>query len=340
MLRKVVASIVSLAMLAGVSAMAGEKNYPPAPDYYSTILPDDSGKVKPIDKKSEKPIKIAVFGMESNPFWIPVKAGVDQAREELKDKNCTVDWIVPGRDLTADIIGPAIESAMVQQYDAVSLPAGDSGIAPFIDKAVKSGMVIAAFNSDIDKKNMRLFCVGADSVYQGQQAAKAMGEALGGKGKVAVITGYFSVESHEGRRKGFVDELAKLYPNIEIVGEVENRDAADVAYTQAKDFMNAFPDLNGMYVTAGGPFGAGNAIKDENKQDRIKLVCYDFVEENMKLVKEGVVYAVIGQQPDAQGHDPVIRLYNYIVGGVVPPAGRILTRADVVTKDNIDQFWP
>ena len=34
-----------------------------------------------------------------------------------------------------------------------------------------------------------------------------------------------------------------------------------------------------------------------------------------------------------------IRLYNYLVGGVVPPAGRLLTRADFVTKDNISQFY-
>jgi len=257
--------------------------------------------------------------MENNPFWIPVRAGVDKAREELKDKNCTIDWIVPGRDLTADVVGPAIESAVVQRYDAIALLAGDSGVAPFINKAYQAGVVVATFNSDVDRENKRIFCVGADSVYQGKQAAKAMGEALVGKGKVAVITGYFAVESHEGRRKGFVDELARLYPDIEIVGEVENRDAADVSYTQAKDFMNAYPDLVGMYVTAGGPFGAGNAIKDENKQSQIKLICYDFIEENMKLVQDGVVYAVIGQQPEAQGHDTIIRLYNYMVGGVVPP---------------------
>jgi hypothetical protein len=59
----------------------------------------------------------------------------------------------------------------------------------------------------------------------------------------------------------------------------------------------------------------------------------------MLLVKDGVIYGTIGQDPFAQGHDPAIRLYNYLVGGVVPPYGRLLTRADVVTKDNITEFW-
>jgi ABC-type sugar transport system substrate-binding protein len=56
-------------------------------------------------------------------------------------------------------------------------------------------------------------------------------------------------------------------------------------------------------------------------------------------VKDGVIYGTIGQDPFAQGHDPAIRLYNFLVGGVMPECGALITRADVVTKDNIDQYW-
>jgi len=76
---------------------------------------------------------------------------------------------------------------------------------------------------------------------QGQTAAKAMAEAIDGKGKVGIITGFFAVEAHELRRTGFVDYMKENYPDIEIVGEVENNDKGDVAYTQAQDFMTANP---------------------------------------------------------------------------------------------------
>jgi ABC-type sugar transport system substrate-binding protein len=59
----------------------------------------------------------------------------------------------------------------------------------------------------------------------------------------------------------------------------------------------------------------------------------------MEYVAKGVITGTIGQDPFAQGHDPAIRLFNYLVAGEVPPAGRLLTRADFVTKDNINQFW-
>ncbi|GAB1481801.1 hypothetical protein MASR2M78_06160 [Treponema sp.] len=46
--------------------------------------PEDEGVVKPIAKKSERPLKIAVIGLENNPFWIPVKEGAYKAAAEYQ----------------------------------------------------------------------------------------------------------------------------------------------------------------------------------------------------------------------------------------------------------------
>ncbi len=312
---------------------------PTAPAFDSACQPADEATVKPVDKQPGKPMKIAVLGLENNPFWIPVKEGAQKAAEELKPYGVTVDWIVPGDQHTAEVFGQAIEAAIAQKYDAIATIAGDAGVAPFIDKAVAAGIPVATFNSETATQNGRLFFVGADLYKQGEAAGKAMGEALGGKGKVAIITGFFAVEAHELRRKGFEDYLKANFPGISVVGSVENTDKADIAFTQANDFMSANPDLAGIYVTAGGPFGAAKAVKDAGKAGQIKVVSFDFVDETMQYVQEGVIYGTIGQDPFAQGHDPAIRLFNYLVGGVVPECGRMLTRADVVTKDNISQFW-
>jgi ABC-type sugar transport system substrate-binding protein len=312
---------------------------PPAPAFDSACTPADEATVKPVDKQPGKPMKIAVLGLENNPFWIPVKEGTMKAAEELKPYGVTVDWIVPGDQHTAEVFGQAIEAAIAQEYDAIATIAGDSGVAPFIDKAVDKGIPVATFNSETATLNKRLFFVGADLYKQGEAACEAMATAIGGKGKVGIITGFFAVEAHELRRLGFEEKCKAAYPEIEVVGSVENSDKGDVAYTQAQDFMNANPELAGIYVTAGGPFGAAAAVKDAGKTGVVQVVSFDFVDETMEYVQEGVIAATIGQDPFAQGHDPAIRLYNYLVGGVAPECGRLLTRADAVSKDNIDQFW-
>jgi ribose transport system substrate-binding protein len=311
---------------------------PPGPAFDSAAAAPDEGIVKPV-KKSDKPIRIAVLGLENNPFWIPVKEGCLKANEELKAFNGSVDWIVPGGQHTGDVFNSGIENAIIQEYDAIATIAGDSGVVPYINKAVAAGIPVATFNSETATENKRLFFVGADLYKQGEAAGKKMVEILGGKGEVAVITGLFAVEAHELRRKGFLDVIKKTAPGIKVVAQVENQDKGDIAYNQAQDFMTAHPELAGIYVTAGGPFGAAAAVKDANKAGKVKIVSYDFVDETMEYVAQGVITGTIGQNPFAQGHDPAIRLFNYLVAGVVPPAGRLLTRADFVTKENIDKFW-
>lgn len=338
--KKVLSLVLVFVLVASLGAFAAKKRtLLPGPPFDSTVSPEDSGKVKPVNIKSEEPIKIAVLGLENNPFWIPVKEGCLAAKEELKKYNCTVDWINAGEQHTADVFGPAIEAAIAQGYDAIATVAGDAGIVPFINKAVDAGIPVATFNVETATPNKRLFFVGCDTYAQGRAAGKAMADVLGGKGKVAIITGFFAVEAHENRRRGFEDYIAKNAPGITVVGIVENQDKADVAFTQAQDFMVAHPDLAGIYVTAGGPFGAAAAVEAARKVGKVKIVCFDFVDETMEYVRKGVITGTIGQDPYAQGHDPAIRLYNYLVGGVVPPAGRLLTASDFVTQKNMYEFW-
>ena len=312
---------------------------PPAPAFDSQCQAADEGVVVPLDITPAEPLKIAVLGLENNPFWIPVKEGAMAAAEELAAHNVTVDWIIPGETHTADNFGPGLEAAVAQGYDAIATIAGDSGVAPFIDAAVEAGIPVATFNSETDTTNQRLLFVGADLYLQGQTAAHAMADAIGGEGKVAIITGFFAVEAHELRRTGFVDYLKENHPEVEIVGEVENTDQGDIAFTQAQDFMAANADLKGIYVTAGGPFGAAAAVADAGKTGEVQVVSFDFVDETMQYVQDGVIYATIGQNPFAQGHDPAVRLFNYLVGKDVPACARLVTEAAVVTKDNIAEYW-
>ncbi len=338
--------VIATMLVTACAPKAAEQTEQPAevpevvlPAFDSACTPADEGTVKPVDIMPSKPLKIAVLGLENNPFWIPVKEGTMKAAEELKPYNVTVDWIVPGEQHTGDVFGPGIEAAIAQQYDAIATIAGEAGVAPFIDKAVAAGIPVATFNSETATENGRAFFVGADLYKQGEAAGEAMAQAVGGKGQVAIITGFLAVEAHELRRNGFIDYLATNYPDIEVVGTSENQDKGDVAFTQANDFMTAYPDLAGIYVTAGGPFGAAEAVDKAGKAGVVQVVSFDFVDETMAYVQSGVIYGTIGQDPFAQGHDPAIRLFNMLVGGVSPECGRMVTKADLVTKDNIAQFW-
>ena len=127
----------------------------------------------PVDANAEEPMRIAVLGLENNPFWIPVKEGTLDAAAELEGHNVTVEWIVPGETHLADDFAGGIEALVAQEYDAIATIAGDAGVAPFIDMAAEAGIPVATFNSETEIENARLFFVGADLYLQGQTAAQA-----------------------------------------------------------------------------------------------------------------------------------------------------------------------
>lgn len=187
-------------------------------------------------------------------------------------------------------------------------------LVPAIDKATEAGIKVYTFNSDTAEPSKRVAFHGQDLYGAGELAGEKLAELIGGKGKVAVITGLFSVPAHELRRTGGLASFAK-YPDIQIVGETECHDSGDEAYAQVKDFITANPDLAGIYQTAGGQLGVIEALKDTDMAGKVKYVCFDFMDEIVDALYDGIVNASIGQDPYGQGANPVIFAYNAVVTG-------------------------
>lgn len=298
----------------------------------------DEMKVMPVDRVAPKLVKIAVIGAATNPFFDMIKMGADDAAELLIKHNVKVDWIIPGSSLSSSDVNAVMEALLVKKYDAITTLVYNEGQIPYVEKAVSQGVPVGVFCADA-QPNKGLFFIGQDLYAAGKTAGRAMGKMLGGKGKVAVITGFFNVNAHELRRKGFLDALKAEYPGVEVVGEAEAHDQASEAYNHTKNFMTANPDLAGIYNVAGGPIGTAQAIKESGKAGKIKLICFDILPDTVPFIKEEVISAAIGQNPYAEGRDSVIRIFNYLMEGTLPEARFLYTRDDVVTKDSLEAFF-
>jgi methyl-accepting chemotaxis protein len=196
------------------------------------------------------------------------------------------------------------------------------------------------FNNVTDEPCQRLFYVGSDPYLEGLACGEMMGGALNGQGQVAIITGSFSHTSHQLRRKGFESLLREKHPDIKIMNAVEDHDIPEVCHSQTLELLKRYPQLSGIYVVGGGgPFGAARALVETGNAERVKLITHDLVDETMKYVVQGVITATVGQDSFAQGHDPVIHMFNHLVAGWKPTLPRLLTTTDIVTPKNYRQFW-
>lgn len=292
--------------------------------------------VEPVAQKPKKKLRIATICVQNNPFWFPVKDGAMYATQILKEKDTTVDWI-PVEDFDGKKFQDAIETCIAKQYDAITVVGVSDSIIPAINKAAAQGIVVMTFNSEPNKPSKRTAFFGQDLYNAGKLAGDTLAKEIGENGEVAIITGLYSAPAHEQRRKGALESLQK-YPNVKIVGQVENQDKAEVAYSQTKDFLTAHPNLKGIYVTAGGPFGAAKAIDEMGLKGKVKIVCFDFVDETIQYVRKGLISSTIGQDPFGQGYDPIVYAYNMLVTGQKPPQEKMWTKLDVVTPENVDQI--
>ncbi len=303
----------------------------------SILRPDDERTVEPVNKVASKTIKIAYLGGQTNPFFDAVYAGVEAAKEELAPYNVIVDWIIPGASFGTGDYGEAIETLVTKGYHGIVTMIFNEGMIPYVDSAVNQGVAVAAAIVNSKEPNKALFFIGQDLYEGGVTAAHALADEIGEKGKVAIITGFFALYGHEQRRLGFEDTIAKEYPNIEIVGRVENLDQADKGFEQTMDFLTAHPDLAAVYNTAGGPTGAVEALIQAGKIDDVKVVCF-YVPELEPYIRNKQVAAGIAQDAYAEGRDTTVRLFNYLMDGVLPPAQNLFTEMFVVTPDSIDEF--
>lgn len=301
----------------------------------------DSFGYKPVENTTGKQVRIAVLCVQNNPFWSDVTDGVYAAQAVLKlpQYNGVVDYISIN-DFNGQDFSDAIEACIVKGYNAITTVGVADSIVPAIDKAVDAGIPVYTFNSDTGRPSKRTAFVGQDLYGAGKQNGETLAKLIGGQGKVAVITGLFSVNAHELRRNGGIEGL-KEYPGITILEPaVESHDSADEAYQATRNFITANPDLKGIYITAGGTPGAARAIQEMGKTKDIALVCFDTYAELIPYLRSGDIDSTLTQDPFGQGSDPVILAFNHIVTGKPQVTGNAFTKMDNVTPANVDQYFP
>lgn len=295
--------------------------------------------IVPVAKTSPKKLKIAFMSPLDHTFWVSVRQGVLYAQKELEDKNVHVEYRGFPAGYTAKEFVEALNNYIEQGYDAFAAPGFFVETFPIFNRLAARGIPVISFNHDFPKDVKRLAYYGPDNYQQGVEAARLMARALNGKGNILVARRDSGIETgiHELRTKGFVEQL-KSFRKIKIIGYVNVEDTYDTVYKQVKNFLDNNRNVDGIFVAGGGPTGAAQAIVEAGLKGRTKVVCFDHDKDIFKAIRDGIIYAAIGQDPFGQGHDPIIYLYNYLVAGEKPPSDHIPTRFDVVDYHNVDDL--
>ena len=245
----------------------------------------------------DKRLTIAFIpGIASDPFFLAMEKGARAAAEKM---NIELIWQGSASEYSPQTQLPFVDAALAQDIDALILvPTDPDSLQPSVARAEAAGIPVITVDTTVTDQTYLTAHITGDNVDGGKQAAKTLAEQIGGTGKVFIMSGSPSATTNTLREKGFRDELAANFPNIEIVGrEYANSQPANATSAINTILLN-HPDLVGIFAIDGtSGTGAIAALRNNNAVGKIKLVGYDAYKAQVEALQEGVFTALVAQQP-------------------------------------------
>lgn len=283
----------------------------------------------------KKKIKIGVITqLAKASFMLEINRGIRQASEELQDWGVEI-LLRESRTVDEKEQVRAMEELAAEGIQGLAvMPVECDAVREKINWLAEKKIPVVTFNSDIVGTRRSCF-VGMNNRRSGQTAAGLMGMMTGGTGRVLIITGYFSNAVNNARVDGFVEEVKKSYPQLEIVGvQGSFDDTAEVERIIENSIMN-ISGINGIFVVSGGQAGVGSAFQKLALDRRPYVVIYDRTPENEKAITDGTVDFLIDQNGFFQGYRPISILTNMLTRNVMPEEECLFTEINIKTKYNL-----
>jgi ribose transport system substrate-binding protein len=271
-----------------------------------------------------------VPGVAGNPFNISIECGV---RAEAVKYGFNVN--VQGPQQFDPSLQTPIINAVVASHPAGLLVAPTDSKAMFfpISEAAKAGIKVALVDTTLDDTSPAFTHIATDNTAAGGAAGDALAKLIGEKGKVMVIAFQAGASTSDQRQHGF-EEAIKKYPNIEYLGfQISSNDPAKAA-AQVTSTLAANPDLAGIFATNDrSAEGAATGLRNAGKIGEVKIVGFDAGPSQVKQLKDGIVQALIAQQPYEIGVAGVDALAKALKGE--PVDASLTTGTVTITKDNL-----
>lgn len=222
--------------------------------------------------------------------------------------------------------------------DAIILfPYGDDVFGEVSAKAVKQGIKIITVDSNINQ-NVDSY-IASDNELGGYEAAKYGLEALGGKGKVLMITPAPGMTSLEDRCAGYRKALAE-YPDVEVIEQMDAGLEARAGYAQTvENALNANPDIDMVLANCGDcALGALSTVElYPDKFADVKIIGYDATPEQVTAMKENrQIIASYAQYPYVMGTTAIETIKTLLEGGTAEEV--IRTGGGIVDYENVEEF--
>lgn len=314
----VLALVLLVGLVAGCSATPATDNAQDAKDNTADNAADNAEGEEASETGSDS-YKIAVLIKSTeNPFWAMVSAGVQNRTNEIADEigaeNINVDIIAMDSQTSFEQQISQIEDAVTAGNDAIVIcPADGQTVVPAVEEAIKNGVPVIAIQDPINTDAIAAYVAG-DTKSACEQIAEHLAQQIDGKGAIGIIRGQQGATIEELRHESFVNYLNENYPEIEVVCEAYADWTAEKAASVMEDFINAHPELTGVFTECDAMAGAAVQVCISDNRTDITVVSTDGNLEQLEQVAKGDLSCTVSLDPMNIGYLGVDTAYKVLSG--------------------------
>jgi ribose transport system substrate-binding protein len=281
------------------------------------------------------PIRLAVVPKAIGfAYWEQVRLGAQCATD--KQPGVSMHW--DGVTAETDVSGQQnlLQNLLAQgNLNGLVYAATDAKVLSQVTQsALQRGVTVVNVDSGTTPQPSQVPVFATDNVAAAKKGTDLLAEQLGGHGDIAFIEFQPGSSTNETRAQGFRQELTK-YPGLRLVADQSSDSDYNKALQVTQDILTANPNLSGIYA-ANEPsvLGAAEAVRQAGKAGKVTIVGWDTSSGEIQAVRDGVITALIAQNPFKMGFDGVTMAVAEI-RKQPPPRLSTDTGAMVITKDNL-----
>jgi ribose transport system substrate-binding protein len=283
---------------------------------------------------SKKTFNVTLLqGVRGDEFYVSMACGAQAAAKAIG--GVKVDVQGPAK-FDASLQIPILNAIVAKKPDAIMMAPTDTKALITPMKAAKAaGIKVIEVDTHVTDPSISISKIASDNVLGGRKAAEALAGLTASKGEWLVVNVKPGISTTDQRQQGF-ELQTKKYVGVKYLGtRFDDDDPAKAAAVTSAE-LAAHPKMNGIFgANLFSAEGAATGIRNAGKTAQVRIVGFDAGPAQVQQLKQGLVQALIAQEPYDIGYQAVTQAVNALTGKAVKT--KISTGLVIVTKQNIAQ---
>ncbi len=283
-----------------------------------------------LNRVEKKKTITLIAKMKSGDYWNTIKMGADAAAREF---GVNVEFAAPQDEQDIEEQKRLMNLAIEQKVGAIVLAAGDfTALVEVTERAYDQHLPVIMIDSEVNTQKYHSY-ISTDNVEAGKKAGEKLVEIAGGNCRVAIMNFVQGSRNAQEREAGVLQVLS-LHPQIQVVAKEYCHSDTRLAVNLTRKIIEEKGPVDVIVaLNSFAAVGVSQVVDEMNLENKVKVVAFDSIAEEIDFLDKDVIQATIVQNPFNIGYLGIKHAVEAMQGKKIPK--RVDTGIKIIDKNNM-----